>query len=158
MLAQGLVVAGHGQAGNSLAKQIPKIAEGGFPEIRDVHPATINIQFQEKIIVAGADHRTAPIRWDVGQGEGEIFDLVRVRLRFGNSTAPPTPALLYVSQWTVYRNDPHMHEFLAAKVNGLRTGMSAFLECDRRATVLPYGNGWIDWNGRRRLAKTVVIL
>lgn len=148
-----------GTARNNLVTQIPQIARG-FPSIQALHPATINVRFEPKIIVAGWDHRTAPIRWAPDQPNGEVFDLVWVRLLF-SALGAQVRALMYVAHWSPHRNDPHMHEFLAETfVQGLQHGMSVAMECSRPFIELPYAGGYqsvVPYSHRPRLAKTIVI-
>jgi hypothetical protein len=143
-----------GAALGNLPLQIPGIAPG-FPEIKDFYPATVNVRFEPKIIVAGCDHRTPPIRWEGGD-QGEVFDFVRVRLVF-EKLELRLRALMYVAHWSVHRNDPHKHEFLVEKfVDGLQEDMYVVMECDREWIELPYTASEPDSNAPR-LAKTLVI-
>jgi hypothetical protein len=145
-----------GKARGNLVRQVPLIASG-FPEIRDYYPATINVSFEPKIVVAGWDHRTPPIPWEGGD-DGEVFDLVRVRLVFEELDVR-VRALWYVAHWSVHRNDPHRHEFLAEQfVPGLREGMPVKLEGDRDAIELSYTESVPGDDGRPRLARTLIIL
>jgi len=145
-----------GKAQGNLVHQVPLIA-AGFPEIRDYYQATINVTFEPKILVAGWDHRTPPIRWE-GGADGEVFDLVRVRLVL-EELEVRVRALWYVAHWSVHRNDPHRHEFLAERfVPGLREGMRIILEGDRDAVELPYTESVCGADGRPRLAQTLIIL
>ena|ERR1039457_760382 len=104
--AQGYYRSGYGCASQNLRLQIPGIAMS-FPEIRNFHPATINVRFEPKIIVAGFDHRTPPLRWAEGAAQGEVFDLVRVQLLFPDIETR-IGALIYVAHWSGLLNDPHM--------------------------------------------------
>ena len=145
-----------GSAARNLTRQVPDI-EPGWPAIREYYPATINIRFEPKIIVAGWDHRTPPVRW-TGDSNGEVFDLVRVRLSFP-ALLETVPALLYVAHCSDHRNDPHKHEFLADRfVNGLKENMCVVLECDRNSAELPYTSAQPGGNGKPRRARTIVIL
>jgi hypothetical protein len=155
--AQGYYRQGEGGAARNLDTQIPAIVDGGFPEIRDYYRGTINVQFVPMIIAAGYDHRTAPIRWKDTQPRGEVFDLVRVRLRLTELNMQ-VRALLYISHWTIYRHHPHIHEFVAERfIEGLRPGMSVLMECDRDRIILPYeSRGTLA--GKPIVAETIVIL
>ena len=141
-------------AQKNLKVQAPKIAEG-FPAIHDFYPATVNIQFEPKIIVCGWDHRTPPIHWDaLGP---EVFDLLHVRLSF-EGIAGSARALWYVAHRSLHRNDPHKHEFLVEKwIDGLRPNMEITLECDRPAIELPYEEQVRDEGGLLKLARTIVV-
>jgi hypothetical protein len=158
--AKGYHRLGDGSAHNNLVRQIPKIALE-FPEIQGFYAGTINVRFEPKIIVAGWDHRTPPIIWDNGQTQGEVFDLVRVRLLF-NDLSAEMEAFLYVSHWTIHRHDPHMHEFIGERfVEGLRHGMEVVMEFSGAFIDLPYRGGYknvIPYTGKPRFAQTLVIL
>ena len=145
-----------GKARENLVRQVPLIVPG-FPEIRDYYPATINVDFEPKVLLAGWDHRTPPIPWEGGD-DGEVFDLVRVRLVF-DELGVRVRALWYVAHWSVHRRDPHRHEFLAEHfVHGLREGMRVVLEGDRPAIELPYTESELGPDGRPRLARTLIVL
>ena len=143
-------------AAANLQRQIPFIAHT-FPEIQSSFPATINVRFEQKIIVAGSDHRTPPIRWD--SHTAEVFDFVRVRLAF-QGLPDRINALMYVPHRSSHRNDPHKHEFLGERfVNGLSDGMLVTMEFDRQAIVLPYEDQTAGGGSLKepRLARTTVI-
>jgi hypothetical protein len=125
--------------------------------LADLASGTINIRFEPMIIVARTDYRTKSIRWNGGD-RGEVFDLVRVRLKFEELCAE-LPALMYVAHGSMHRIDPRNHEFLAKHfVEGLRQDMRVLMSCDREFVELPYG-AWVGGeNGRPRLARTIVIL
>lgn len=143
-----------GTANRNLPKQSPLIAEQ-FPAITDFHPATVNVRFEDKIIVAGCDHRTPPIDWRSPKPP-ETFDLLRVRLRFDGVDDSHT-ALWYVAHGSVHRLDPHKHEFLVAGfIDGLTHGMRVTLEIDRAVTELPYTVEEVGEHGPRR-ARTFVV-
>ena len=155
--AAGYYQPGFGQASQSISLQIPKIAADGFEEIRNYYPATLNVRFEPMVIVAKSQYRTNPIRWKGDQPVGEIFDFIQVRLLFKQPEVQ-AKALLYISHWTVYRLDPHMHEFLVDKfIGGLQSGTPVLMECDREAIELPYRNR-TELNGQPYRAHTIVIL
>ena len=155
--AQGYYRAGLGCATQNLTLQIPAIAPS-FPEILNYYAATVNVCFEPKIIVAGSDHRTAPIPWIRDQPQGEVFDLVRVRLLFIDLDTE-VQALMYVAHWSPFRHDPHMHEFLAERfIEGLQQGMTVVMECDRDSVELAYTARYEPPGSKLRLARTLVIL
>jgi hypothetical protein len=146
---------GTGSAAKNLGKQLPLIA-AEYPHIGGYHLGTLNVRFEPKLIVLRADHRTAPIPWD--DHSPEVFDLVRVRLRFDGIEAP-LPAFWYVAHRSDHRKDPHMHEFVGERfVPGLRHEARVTLECDRVAVELPYEASERGRSGRPRLARTFVIV
>jgi len=158
--ANGYYRAGLGYASANLERQIPLIVPG-FPEIRDFYRGTINVRFEPKIIVAGYDHRTQPIRWADGEEQAEVFDLVRAKLLFP-ALGTEVQALMYVAHWSPLRNDPHMHEFVAGRfIEGLQQNMVVVMECPRSFIELPYTSGYVSCvplGSRPRRARTLVIL
>ncbi len=142
-------------ATQNLQHQLPLIATE-FPEIADFYRGTINVRFEPKLIVAGWDHRTPAIQWDSHQPE--VFDLVRVRLRFEGLPDKVT-AIWYVAHRSSHRSDPHKHEFVAERfVPGLREGGVVYLECTRDNVELPYEEQVRGGGNGPRLARTIVVL
>jgi hypothetical protein len=145
-----------GGASDTVKGQLPLISEE-FPEVRDCHIGTINVAFEPIIIAAGWDHRTNPINW-CGEGEwdGEVFDFLRVKLRFPDLDKQPHSAWMYIAHGSPHRMDPHNHEFLAHYIPGLRLGITVVMECDRPYIELPYTE-WDMIDGNRLLTRTYVI-
>jgi hypothetical protein len=144
-----------GTANRNLPKQSPLIAKH-FPAINNFHAATVNIRFEEKILVAGYEHRTPPIDWRSPKPP-ETFDLLHVRLRFDRIEGSHN-ALWYVAHGSVHRLDPHKHEFLVERyIDGLTHGLRVRLEIDRQTVELPYTVEDVGEHGPRR-ARTIVVL
>jgi len=112
---RGLRSVGIGAAHKLLPLQLPKIRQE-FPELTGIHLGTLNVTLESALIVAVPDHRTKPIRWHADSTEGEVFDLLRIRLE-APIGAPEVRAWFYIPHWSPHRADPHLHEILAPKID-----------------------------------------
>jgi hypothetical protein len=151
----GYYRAGFGTGKANLVKQKTFI-EKDFPEISAYHHGTLNVRFQPRLIVAGWDHRTQPIKWD--DNEPEVFDFVRVFVSLQGQAAEHT-GLIYVAHRSDHRKDPHKHELLIAEqLHDLRENMLVCVRCERPHRELPYLAVVSVHDGRPKYARTVVIL
>ena len=132
---KGRVFAGEHNANRTVAKQLPYIAET-FPEVQACHSGTINIELEGSLIVARADYRTPPIKWKQNLVEGEVFDLVRVRLEvpFGG---PSHEAWLYVAHRSAHRANLSKHEVIASFIE-LAGAQDVGVVIERQHVLLPY--------------------
>src|SRR5947208_9161725 len=101
---------GGGGAVKNLALQIPQIALE-FPEIRNCFRGTINLELEKGLLVLKPDHRTKPIQWAPDNTQGEIFDLVRIRMEVPVGS-PEFTAWLYVAYWSEWRKHLQKHEVI----------------------------------------------
>lgn len=72
---RGKIVSGLGAAKDTLKAQMPYFV-GIFPEIRDCHPASINVELEDALRIYNPDLVTPPIPW--AGVPGEEFSFLRV--------------------------------------------------------------------------------
>lgn len=111
------IVHGMGVACKNLKLQFPLFV-GDFPEAAECFPGTINLRLESPIILVRPDHRFGPMTWVPGSKRLEVFEFLRIGLNF-----PERPgvqkAWLYVAHNSPHRDDPHIHEVVAPKIEGL---------------------------------------
>ncbi len=114
------IVPGLSVASRTIARQLPLISQR-FPEVAGCHPGTINISFDQPLLLTDPDHRTPPLAWTPSGRTTEVFDLLRVVVQLGSS---PTriPAWLYVAHGSPHRSTPWIHELIAPHLD--LTGVS----------------------------------
>lgn len=106
------IIPGLGAASRNLVLQLPLLSRD-FPEMAACHPGTINLRFEQPLVVTRPDHRSAPLAWVPGRTATEVFDLVRIELQLPHGRASE-PAWLYVAHRSPHRQDPCIHEVIAA--------------------------------------------
>ena len=126
---------GGGCATGNLAIQLPEIAKE-FPEIAQCHLGTINLELEYPLLVITPDHRTQPIRWLGSTSQGEIFDLLRIKIE-APTGAEPEAAWLYIAHWSYHRPNPKVHEVIARKLDILEDAQCQII-IDRQSIDLPY--------------------
>jgi len=109
------LISGMGAANRNLARQLPLISEK-FPEISNCWPGTINLELETPLTVINPSHRTPPLAWTPSGVKTEVFDLVRIELKFSHMDSP-VPAWLYVAHASPHRKTPTVHEVIAQKLN-----------------------------------------
>ena len=116
----GRVQSGQGKAHDTLREQMPYFREC-FPEIRDIHPATLNILLEKPVVVLVPDFTSPPIPWHPGfrlMKGGEVFQFVRITLRLLEpQPGREVPAWIYRAQFSPYRDNPFYAEVLAPRLD-----------------------------------------
>ena len=125
-----------GAATKNLHSQVPLIA-AEFPEIQGCHRGTINLKFENALIIANPDYRTSPIPWHPDHAPGEVFDFLRIQLEAPEGRNR-IDAWIYVAHHSDHRNDPRMHEILASELCNLSGNASCRIHIDRNVIELPY--------------------
>ena len=128
----GRVCSGIGVASECVQKQFPYL-QAVFPEIADCHQGTINVTLDAELEVVSADFVTPLIRWH--EGPAETFGFVRIRFEVIR-TATTVNAWIYIPTYTVHKNNRHLVEVLAEKLD-LTVGDACRIHLpDKGATVL----------------------
>jgi hypothetical protein len=113
------VVSGLGRANQTIAAQLPKIIQF-FPEVRDCHSGSINLELDEPLQVNNPDFTTPPIHWHPA-AEPEQFSFPRVKLEhpWGGTHYK---AWLYIAHFSPHRPNLFFVEVIAARIADLAYG------------------------------------
>lgn len=133
---KGKVIKGQGGAAGNLKTQLPKIAEE-FPEVRNCHPGTINLELEKALLVLSSDHRTRPIDWHPDHAPGEVFDLLRIQLEAPEGRVA-IPAWLYIARNSDHRKTMKVHEVIALERVQVSVGDPCKIHLSRPTVELPY--------------------
>jgi len=119
LIIRGRVTEGLGAATQTLKLQMPFFAKH-FPEVKNCHPATINLDLERPIHIWNPDHTTPRIPW--AGPPGERFSFLRIRLE------SPLDSALRQSWLYLPHGSPHYHrlvevEVLAERIDNLQFGM-----------------------------------
>jgi len=132
----GTIQKGFGGASKNLVTQLPHIAEG-FPEVKDCFHGTLNVELEERLLVASPDHRTKPIDWDsANHPGGEVFDILRIRIE-APTGSPTVAAWLYIPHNSDHRKNLRLHEVIAPRLE-VSVGQTCTIHIDRPCHSLPY--------------------
>lgn len=73
-----------------------------FPEIKNIHPATINVKTETALEIENVDFKTPSVPWWTGKGwTAEEFSFLRVGFEYPLNSAP-REAWIYIPE-----NSPH---------------------------------------------------
>jgi hypothetical protein len=123
MVFDATVCRGFGVANKNIKFQLPHLVQQ-FPNIRDIHPGSINVLVQAPLHSLKYDYTTSPIRWwDAGpdRWQAEIFSLLEIKFEY------PVEGVLYRA-WifdchnSAYHHDPTRFEIISEKISGLSNG------------------------------------
>ena len=105
-----------------------------FPDVKDCHPATINLKLETPLRIRNPDFTTTPIQWE-SKGS-EVFSFLRIRFECPLGTEPRR-AWIYIPH-----NSPHRHkvfqvEVLTEKIDGLVNGTPCLIHIDEAYEEIP---------------------
>lgn len=120
-------------ASESLKLQMPLIIKE-FPEIKDCYPGTINLEFENPLLILTPDHRTNEIKWI--NNFSEKFDFLRVKLKLENKIEV-YDAWLYIPHASKHRNNITIHELITKKIN-INHDNICEIEINRNLIQIPY--------------------
>jgi hypothetical protein len=130
-LAQGLRFAG---SDRGLRVQLPLIARE-FPEVRDCHPASINLQLDEPLRINHPDFTTPPIPWVAGRPDvTERFGFLSVQFEYPIN-APLYRAWIYDPHGSPHRSNLFSAEIIAEHIPGVAYGDRCRLHLARATEV-----------------------
>jgi hypothetical protein len=119
---EATIMRGKGKAAETLQLQWPHLIKH-FPEIRDCHPATINVQLNMALLVMNPDGTAPPTAWHPEVPNlTEGFSFRRIGFEFPIDT-PPTEAWIYIPQLSSNRYNLLYAEILTKKIEGIRRGL-----------------------------------
>jgi hypothetical protein len=104
-----------------------------FPEIKDVFPATINIQLNNPLWIRNPDHTTPPLPWwDVVHSTFavEIFSFVRIKFEYPLN-ASLREAWIYIAHNSPHMLDPCMFELISDKIPNLTSETPCRVHIDK---------------------------
>ena len=127
-------IPGQGQASKALKLQLPLIQDE-FPEVKNCHDGTINVELSVPLFVITPDHRTQPIQWH-GRPPGEVFDFLRIKFEALPDIAS-IDAWLYISHWSGLRRTPYIHEIIAPALK-ISMGVPCKITINRHVIQLPF--------------------
>ena len=122
-------------ATGNLRIQLPLIAEE-FPEVANSYHGTINLLLDCPLLVLAPDHRTEPISWHRDYPQGEVFDLLRVKLEAPTGAAAVL-AWLFIPHGSPHRKNLRLHEVIAPRLK-LDEGARCLIRMNRNVVQLPY--------------------
>jgi hypothetical protein len=114
---------GYGVATKNLKFQMPHLI-WHFPELKNIHTATINILLDRALHVSKYDRTTLPLPWwDVdtfreGFWHIERFSIFPIKFEYPFNAASKD-AWLFVSHNSSYASDPLRFEVVTEKIDGL---------------------------------------
>jgi hypothetical protein len=115
----GEVVRGLRAANETLKKQIPLIAIE-FPEIKNCHPASINLKMECELRIDHPDHETGLIEWN--EPPGEKFGFLRIGFEFPLETEPRKAWIYIPHDSPHFANRSQVEVITTAKLDGLGYG------------------------------------
>lgn len=129
---EGARFSGLGQASETVAAQMEGISRG-FPEFRRCHPATINVEFDQPLVVRHPDHDTGLMPWFY---RGELIDretFKLLRIVFEAVCDPPVTARgwIYISSGAPYGKMPRQHEIVLERWIEIPTECRCAVHIDR---------------------------
>jgi hypothetical protein len=113
------VVAGLRRANQTIAAQLPKIVQF-FPEVRDCHSGSINLELDEPLQVNNPDFTTPPIHWRPA-AEPEQFSFLRVKFEHPRG-GTHHKAWIYIAHFSPHRGKVFLVEVIAARIAALAYG------------------------------------
>ena len=135
MILTGTIQKGYGLAMENLKKQLPYI-EAEFPEIKGCFEGTLNLKIDRGLLVVSPDHRTKPIPWHESHIPGEIFDILRIKIKETRSDEL-IQAWLYIPHNSDHRKDLSIHEVIAQQLDVSQNDKFE-IHIDRKCVELTY--------------------
>jgi hypothetical protein len=128
LVIDATVLRGFGVASKNIKFQMPYLI-WQFPELKDIHTATINVQLEKPLRITKLERTTPPLPWwdvDVdnpnsGRWHIEQFSIVPIKFEFPVRTSNKE-AWLFVSHGSAIFRNPHHYEVVAEKIDGLAPG------------------------------------
>lgn len=117
---KGIVVKGIGAATLTLKYQMPYFVHL-FPEIKDCHLASINLDMEQGLRFFNADLETPPIPW--AGGGGERFSFVRIAFE-GPIAAPQRRAWIYIPHGSPHYYNPFKIEVITEQIRNIAYGVT----------------------------------
>lgn len=127
IVVNGTICRGLRAATTTIALQMPHF-ERCFPEIRDCHPASINVCLDCELQVLIPDCTTPPIEWQYGQRE--VFSFLRVGFEYP-AGGEPKQAWVYIPHDSPHRQNPRYAEIMSQWLGGVMPGARCRLHLPR---------------------------
>jgi hypothetical protein len=118
IVMRGRVARGLGAATSTLARQMPYFA-ALFPEIRNCHLASINIDLEQGLRIFNPDFVTPPITWAGGTGEQFSFLRIGLEIPIGSDHRR---AWTYIPHGSPHYYNPFIIEVIAQLIEGVTYG------------------------------------
>jgi DNA end-binding protein Ku len=121
-------VRGFGMASKNVKFQMPHLI-WQFPELRDIHTATINVQLEKPLRITKYERTTLPLPWwdadvnnsDSGRWHVEQFSILPIKFEFPVK-APTKEAWLFVAHDSATFRSAYHYEIVTVKIDKLMPG------------------------------------
>jgi len=116
-----IIFRGSEVATKNMGYQLPELVRQ-FPNIKNVHPGSINVRLSKPLYGLRYEYTTSPIRWwDAGpdQWQIEIFSFLEIKFEYPIDNNTLYRAWLFDCHNSGYHNNPLFHEIIAEKIEGV---------------------------------------
>jgi hypothetical protein len=131
---EGTVVQGNRVASKNIKFQLPQLIKQ-FPDIKDIHTASINVKLDSPLRIHRYDHNASIRWWDIAEGRDgfwhpEDFSLLEIKFEFPIGGVIYR-AWFYESHHSGRVGDPKNFEIVSEKIQGLSYGCRCKIRVDR---------------------------
>lgn len=120
-IIDAIIIQGFHAATKNMRNQLVHLVRQ-FPDIKNVHLGSINVELIKPLHGLTYDYITSPIRWwDVGpdRWQTETFGLSEIRFEYPIGNSALHRAWLFDCYNSAYHDDPLHHEIISEKIEGI---------------------------------------
>jgi hypothetical protein len=120
-IIDAIVTKGFGVASKNIKFQLPPLTQQ-FPNIKDIHPGSINVRLQRPLHTPRYDYTTSPIQWwDAGpdRWQTEIFSFLEIKFEYPLGNRALYRAWFFDCHNSAYHENPYCHEIISQMIDGV---------------------------------------